>query len=87
MTVHRPSAGVLMPLPAKDNVPESNTLRLVRRSAVGSREVAEGVAARACFSCVACRIAFTATDGYIGPRGEFYCDDCIWILAENGEFL
>ncbi len=87
MTVHRPSVGVLMPLPAKDNDLGINKLHLVLRSADTQRKVSETGAAGTGVSCVSCEVAFTILNGYVGPRGEFYCDDCIGVLADNGEFL
>lgn len=37
-------------------------------------------------TCGQCGIKGFATDGYFRPGGGFYCDECVWILADNGEF-
>ena len=87
MTVHRPSTGVLVPLPDKDNVHEIKTLRLDDCPVIGLLEGSERVPTKTGVSCVSCSVALPVSNGYIGPRGEFYCDDCIWVHAENGEFL
>jgi hypothetical protein len=37
--------------------------------------------------CGDCHVFFDMNQGYVGPGGRgFYCDDCVWMLAENGEF-
>ncbi len=35
--------------------------------------------------CTYCQGAFAKSEGYF-YRDEFICDECVWILAENGEF-
>jgi hypothetical protein len=56
---------------------------LVRRHSIGTLLVAERAER---LRCCCCGKSFGSSAGYLHPRGSFYCDEDIWLLAENGEF-
>jgi hypothetical protein len=87
MDAHRPSAGVHRPPPTSGNDGPVDKLHLSGSSSVGLRKGPKREPARAGISCAYCEITNTIRNGYVGSRGEFDCDECIWILAEKGEFL
>jgi hypothetical protein len=46
---------------------------------------AETIRHRVGHCCSHCNRFFDSRDGYV-YRGRFYCEECVWLLADNGEF-
>lgn len=87
MRDHLPSVGVL-PLPDIANVREINTLlRVASRVQNQGQEPDKDGDSSIDLRCGYCRKFFPPVNGYIRKPGEFYCDTCVWELAENGELL
>ena len=47
--------------------------------------IGEGVRKEPALECWRCHQLFDRREGYV-YRGDFYCEECIWLLADNGEF-
>lgn len=86
MRDHLPSVEVFTPLPVRDNDLEINRLLSSDCPPAEAGRKPERLPTKTGTSCGFCKLSCSVTNGYHGPRGEFYCDECIWVLAENGEF-
>ena len=89
------STGGVLPLPIEGNVVETDKLHITigsdavsaqrwtktRNDKPSSVEALLAVGIR----CWYCSKVFSESDGYF-YREAFYCDACVWLLAENGEF-
>lgn len=82
MHLHPPAVGA-QPQPIECNVSRINKLHSTDVSSPPGREAPENASL---LCCELCRDFFGARDGYLHPRGSFYCDRCAWELAERGEF-
>ncbi len=93
MNVHAPTGGIST-LPTTYNDTKAKPLLTAHQAKNAVREpstpstllVSEGMEPGEMLRCCCCGEPFDTREGHVHPRGGFYCEQDVWLLAENGEF-
>lgn len=81
MGMHLPATVEESPQPTEYNANQSGKLRAAGAPSGGGHQLAEA----ALLQCEGCGEFFVLSAGYVF-LDDFCCDECIWRLAEQGEF-